>query len=293
MGFQHESGHEAIRFQPQGVNGVTALDGYLLKFSVSFTLGAWRGEFGSVPSVFHSFHVRAELEPSRLRLGNPIAEVPLVVATHEHDQSGGLGFELLVPASTIEKIEELRAGGGVDIRMRIGGERVGERHATQYDELYYRISQSQWVDALKQMNYGNYLLCEIPIELGENDELREVWRGMNSARELLYNGHYGSVVVECRKALETVVKQFGLDSEIRASSKKYQGNYDERASMSKRERLLNLVNAANHVTHLGAHPDSDNRAVDYSRKEALLIFSAIAAAIAKFSEDAKIASHDE
>ena len=44
-------------------------------------------------------------------------------------------------------------------------------------------------------------------------------------------------------------------------------------SMSKRERLLNLVNAANHATQLGAHPDDNNEVVDYSRRETLLVFS--------------------
>lgn len=281
MGFQHESGHEAIRFNAEGVSGAAALGSYLLRFSVSFTLAAWKTEFGSVESTFHNFHARAELEPDRLRLGCPRAEVPLVITAHEHQQSGTLAFELQVPASIVEKIEQFRAGGGLDVKMHISGERMGLRHATEYDDVYYRISQSQWIDVLRQMNFGDYLLCELPIELGDDGELRDVWAFMTEARELIYNGHYSSAVLECRKAFETTVKHFNLEASL---SRAAVMNRESHRSMPKRERFLNLYDAAKRATNLSAHPDANNEVVDYSRREALLVFAVVAAAIAEISE---------
>ena len=292
MGFQHENGHEAIRFHPEGISGVSALDGYLLRFSVSYSLSAWRGEFGTLPSVFHNFHARAELDPGRLRLGSPIAEIPLVITTHEHDQPGSLAFELLVSASTIEKIEEVRLGAGFNVRVAVSGERVAARYATQHDDVYFRISHSEWIEVLKQMDYGTLLLCEIPIEVGDDGELREAWTVMTQAHALLHAGHYSNVVVACRKALETTLKKFDLDTAVQLASQKYQGNRSDRASMTKRERVLNLINSANHATHLGAHPDTNNEMVDYSRREALLIFSVVAATIADISERNILAEGD-
>ena len=55
-------------------------------------------------------------------------------------------------------------------------------------------------------------------------------------------------------------------------------------SMSKRKRLLNLVNAANHATQLGGHPDDNNEVVDYSRRKVLLVFSVVARAITELQE---------
>ena len=90
--------------------------------------------------------------------------------------------------------------------------------------------------------------------------------------------------MECRKALETALVHFEIKKEVRAAADKYLESGSTRKSMSKRERLLNLINAANHVTHLGAHPDGNNEVVDYSRREALLVFTVTATAITELQE---------
>lgn len=284
MGFQHENGHEAIRFDAAGVSGAPAVDGYLLRFSVSYRVTAWQKRFGERPRTFHNFHARADLGADRVRLGNPKAERPMVITPHENEQSSTLMFELLLPASTIEKIEALRAGEGFEVRLLLSGERVGAEYGPEYDDVLFRIDQSQWIDVLKQMNFGNYLLCEIPIELGEDEELRDVWASMTLARELLYKGHYSSVVAECRKALETALVHFEAKKDVQAAAAKYREGSSARMSMSKRERLLNLVHATNHATQLAAHPDDNNEVVDYSRREALLVFSVVATAITELQE---------
>lgn len=284
MAFEHQNEHVAIRFGPAGVSGAAAVDGYLLCFSVSYRVTPWRDEFGDSPSTFHNFHARAELGTNRMYLGTPKAERPWLITSHANEQSSTMTFELLLPTSTIEKIEAFRLGEGFEVFLRLSGERVGAEHVTEHDEVLFRINQSQWIKVLRQMGFGSYLLCEIPIELGEDNQLRDVWASMTRARDLLYTGHYTNVVVECRKALETALVRFGAKDDVRAAAAKYQGNGDDRRSMSKRERILNLLNAANHVTHLGAHPDDNNEVVDYSRREALLVFSVTATAITELHE---------
>ena len=284
MGFKHENGYEAIEFRAAGISGVSAVDGYLLRFSVSYLAKAWQPEYTGAPRTFHNFHARAELGADRLRLGTPKTERPLMITPHEREHPGTLTFELLLPASTIEKIEAFRAGEGLEVRLLLSGERVGAEYGPEHDEVLFRINQSQWIDVLKQMNFGNYLLCEIPIELGEDEELRDVWASMTRARELLYRGHYSNVVVECRKALETALVHFEAKKDGQAAAAKYRESSSTRMSMSKRERLLSLVNAANHATQLGAHPDDNNQVVDYSRREALLVFSVTATAVTELQE---------
>lgn len=283
MSFEHERGHTAIRFIPAGVSGASAVDGYLLRLSVEYQMTPWSDEFGEAPQSFHNFRARAELGPGRLRLGRPTAEVPLIITPHDYAQTAALMFELLLPASTIDKIEVHRAGGDFEIFLQLTGERIEATHP-EYDDVLFRIGQSHWVTVLEQMNFGAFLLCEIPIELGDDEELKDVWAAVSRARELLYNGHYRNAVVECRKALETAMKQFTMDVDIRSAAKRSRGKLPERQSMSKRERLLSLVDAATQVMHLAAHPDTNNDVVDFSRREALLILSITATAISEFGE---------
>lgn len=200
MGFNHENGHEAIRFDAAGVSGAPAVDGYLLRFSVAYQVPSWRADFGDAPRSFHNIQSRAELGPNRVRLGRPIAEVPLIITPYDNAHNGTVMFELQLTASTVEKIEVHRAGGELEIFFQLTGERVGATHP-QYDEVLFRVGQSEWVTVLKQMNFGSFLLCEIPIEVGDEDDLKDVWVITSSALELLYNGHYRNVVIECRKAL--------------------------------------------------------------------------------------------
>ena len=284
MSFDHENGYDAIKFTANGVSGQRALDGYLLRFSVGYELPPWREEWGPTPSVFRNFRAWAEVGPNRLRAGHPKAENALVLFSHDHPQSAAILFDLLLPTSAIEKLEEMRGGGDLEIVLRLNAERKCQNHATVHADIRYQIGQSQWVRVLKQMEFGAYLLCEIPIELGDNSELREVWTAMTHARELLYGGHYSHVVVECRKALDAATSHLQMDEDIQLAAQKSRGNRDSREAMSKRERVINLVAAAKHVTQLGAHPDPHNQIVDYSRREALLILSVVAAAIAEMAE---------
>ena len=58
MGIKYESGHEAMRLQASGVSGTRAVDGYLLRFGVSYQLSAWQNVFGLKPSIFRGFRAR-------------------------------------------------------------------------------------------------------------------------------------------------------------------------------------------------------------------------------------------
>ena len=97
MSFQHERGHTAIRFDPAGVSGAPAVDGYLIRFSVAYQMPSWRNEFGEAPRSFHNFQARAELGPNRLRLGRPTAEIPLIITPHYNAQDSALQYKIIQP----------------------------------------------------------------------------------------------------------------------------------------------------------------------------------------------------
>jgi hypothetical protein len=282
LGIQHENGVEAIRLRPQSIGGLRTADGYLLRLPVEYSLNAWQEKYGSKPSVFHLFSSRVELGQNRLRIGRAEAEFPVILTAHEFDQSSLLSFELELSASSIERIEEIRSGGDIELVMRINCERIGDSRTVQHDDVTFRVDQSRWIGVLGQMEYGTYLLCEIPIPLGEDAKRQNAWQTMVNARELQYAGHFSNSVVECRKALEMVANQYDVDFD--GPSGKYRGNRDDRMAMTKRERILNLYSAANHATQFGAHPNVESQTVDYSRREALLIFAVVASAISEISE---------
>lgn len=285
MGIKHESGHEAIRLSASGVSGARAVDGYLLRFSITYQLSAWQSKFGSTRSTFRAFRARIDAGDNRLRLGRADAEYPQILTPYEFDQSSSVMFELLVPPSTIEAIEKLRAGQGFEVSAQIACERVGERLATEHDDVLFRINQSQWVEVLKQMDYCVSMLVEIPVVPDDNGDLSDVRIALNSAGQLLHTGHYSSAVTECRKALETMLSHAGRTDLVGSAVRQYGEGHKSRQAMSKRERLNYLINAARHATHLGAHPDASNRTVDYSREEALMIYCTVASAINHVARD--------
>ena len=138
---------------------------------------------------------------------------------------------------------------------------------------------SQWIDVLTQMDYRIAMLTEIPVMVGDKEPQNDVRCALERVQQLLHTGHYSSAVTECRKALEIAVNHLERLDAVRSAVKQYSLGKLERERMSKHQRLEYLINAVWHATHLGAHPDADNRRVDYARDEALMIYFGVAAAV--------------
>lgn len=277
MSFQHENGHDAINFGAGPISGMPAVSGYLLRFTVEYSAPPWNPKWGDVAPTFRNVVGKVEVGDKRIRLGTATPEMPLVVCPHKYPQNSAILFELLLSTQQVEGLERLRAGGPLDFSLQLSGERsVGYTHSREHTVVHFRVEQSKWIDVLRDMGYGVFLLCEISIELGDDGKFREAWTALSRSRQLLYGGHFNNVVAECRIALEAAFETVGLAERVSSAAKKRA--YDPMA-MTKRERLLDLVGVVRHAAQLSVHVDDAIQVVEYSRDEALLIYGATAASI--------------
>lgn len=92
------------------------------------------------------------------------------------------------------------------------------------------------------------------------------------------------MVAECRTALEATLKELKLEKRVVAAAKQKSQAHLE---MRKEDRILNLFDAVRHVAQLGVHIDATKQYVDFSRREAILIYSATAASIANLDDQHK------
>ena len=186
----------------------------------------------------------------------------------------------------MERLEEIRSGGKLEFLLRLAAERIGQNGLAVVDaNIRVPVPESDWLQVLQQMHSGDYLICDIPIEYGSNESLREAFAALDKARDLLYQGHYKNVVAECRTAIEATIKAFKLQKALSAAVKEKQNAHRD---MLKDSRILNLYDAVRHVTHLSVHIDAANQYVDFSRREAVLIYSATAACIATFGDQTSV-----
>lgn len=277
MSFNHENGYEAVKFEAGPVSGMPAVSGYLLRFTVEYSAPPWNPKWGDIAPTFRNVVGKVEVGGKRIRLGTATPEMPLVVCPHEYPQNSAILFELLLSTPQVEGLERLRAGGPLDFALQLSGERsVGYTHTREDTVVHFLVEQSKWIEVLRQMGYGVFLLCEIPIELGKDGKFREAWTALARARKLAYSGDFNNVVAACRIALEAAFKTAGLTERVRSAAKK---RSDDPMAMTKRERLLDLVGVVRHACQLSVHVDDAIQVVEYSRDEALLIYGATAASI--------------
>lgn len=282
MDFQHYNGYDAVVFTSEGVSGIPAIAGHLLRFSVHYEATPWNLEWDGSPTVFRGVRAKIDLGPERVRLGVVEPERPLIISHDKYPQASTLLFEIFLTTWQIERLESIRQGNGLEFLLRLSGERIAkDGHMTVDADLRINVSQSDWIAVLRAMEFGDYLLCEIPIEFGENVGLREAWAALDNARRLLYQGHYKNVVAECRTALEATLKELKPEKRVVAAVKQKNQTHLE---MRKEDRILNLCDAVRHVAQLGVHIDATKQYVDFSRREAILIYSATAATIANLGD---------
>ncbi len=282
VGFQHENGYEAVNFRCEGVSGLLAIGGHFLRFSVHYTAQPWNPDWSERPSIFRGVRAAIEVADNGGRLATVGPERPIVIEHHKYPQSSTSLFELLLTAWQIERLEEIRRGGKLEFLLRFAAERIGQNGRAVVDaDIRVPVAESDWLTVLAQMQFGDYLLCEIPIEYGDNETLREAWVALDKARDLLYQGHYKNVVAECRTAIEATIEAFKLQQRLSDAVKEKKNAHRD---MLKDGRILNLYDAVRHVCQLAVHIDAANQYVDFSRREAVLIYSATAACTATLSE---------
>lgn len=124
------------------------------------------------------------------------------------------------------------------------------------------IPQSDWVQLLRQMNWGESRLMEIPITIAQT-AYPLAFRYLEEAHDHFRRGHWHEAMTSCRKVAESVAGHLGGYGENGVDPKKLRLAVGEGA---KGDRIDDLTTKLGQFLHLGRH-DSN---VVITRYDALL-----------------------
>lgn len=218
--------------------------------------------------------IRAKVYLENKLLGFAVPEAAITIKPTSSQLSGTLLFEMLLTSQVIETIEKIRGGGNLVFNLNVIGEyQDSQNRLSDSDSIKYYVNQKSWIDALKQMGYGNTLLFELPIDLEPNEAVSTAILALEDARAHLYYGQYDQVVAQCRLALDSVKPK---QSDLNAALHGLKNNKDK---MTKYQRVINIYHAVRHLTHLAHHLNNDNECVSFTRNEAIMVLGATSALI--------------
>lgn len=152
-------------------------------------------------------------------------------------------------------------------------------HSTGHCVL--RVAKSDWLPVLKQLGYGDYYLCEIPMRAVP--KFHPIQRSLNHLEGAWAHFNQGSdaeALTGCFRCLETLAKDHGAEKPDQNGWDKVLQGIDNQ----KREKLKYLLNQLSSFMHLGRHEQSESAAVSLDRADAeyaMILTQATMAYIAK------------
>ena len=155
----------------------------------------------------------------------------------------------------------------------------------------FKVAQSDWVKNLKELGYGDYVLCEIPLRgVPARVRLKKALAHLEDAWAHFSNGNEEETLVSCYKAFEFLAKQVKMtDPNQQAFEKILAGVGDEK----KRKRLELLMDYVCRFFALSRHEEGEE-AVFFNRKDseyAVILAQATLGYLAKsMSEESRIPS---
>jgi len=269
MSITANAGNIVAEFQFKSMHGTKAVGAYLLRFSLWYTMPGWP----KAQYRFSNIQARVIVGGQSNLLGRAFAENAIVLSSRGDHQDGGFLMDLMVSPRQMEEIEKIRCGGDLNFTLDLFGEiydGYGYRHAGE--NVYAHVNQKSWIDLLTQLDFSTNVLLEIPHE-GAPVEKHPVWKALEEAKKHLYYGNYDEVVASCRKALEGIPHNGAEVNRVKNIP------VGDRRKMTKRERLVHLLDALEHYTHPAHHLESSEDSESYTRSDAILAFGATISAI--------------
>lgn len=280
MEISTSDGYRIVKFNITGISGAETIGGYKLRFHTSIEAPSWEGR--NIDGVYaRDPRVKLQLAGKDVATGLPEKHLSFLPRNHEYKST--TSFEFFLHAQQMEGIEKIRMGDGLSFELNLLYE-FGDQYNTFFpgsNTTTLRVSQSDWLDVIKSMNYRHYMLLEIPTLSGENRDSKPPVSCLKTARNLIFSGHYTQAVVECRKALESVVS-----TQERSKAKKaFCSNGGNGAQeMSKNARITALTGCLYHLMNLSAHHECGGENI-FNRSEAIMIYGSTASLIASCSAD--------
>lgn len=132
--------------------------------------------------------------------------------------------------------------------------------------IEYRIPQSEWAMVLKQLEWSEVELVELPADLLRSEpRLARARERLLDAQNSLARGDWENVLANCRKAWEAAARGLTGEEDLQSALPRLKAHLGDGL---KADRLNALVTDFGRFLHLGRHEQAD--AVSIDRADAIL-----------------------
>lgn len=262
----------------QALTGQAGIGVYQLRFSLLLVIPA-----AAKPESYAQLrNVRAKVlagseDGARKYLGLAVPEAVLSFSQRAHSQDERFLLDLTVTQEQLSALEDLRGGGGVHFELVLQGETEGQHGILRADDVVlWKANLSAWMSVLAELCVKDVVVVSVELpSYTASGKGRSAIDALRRAKEDMIAGNYDVVVSRCRLALESLRMEFGEAGDANA----LESFVKSRKAMSKRERLIMVIEAVRHYTHTAHHVDGEGRMEWYSRADATFVLSIAAAAI--------------
>lgn len=274
MSITATGGQVIVEFDVNSITGTPAVGAYVLKFSLDYSMPPQDEQ-----TYYHKTSAKVYVGNKDLYLGIAFPEQPKTFRPHAYPQKAGLLYEMLLSKDAIEEVEKLRSGEELNFKIEITGEYVdGMNQLCSSETLRYKSSHTEWISALKAMNFKGGLVFELPMDISPSEDVKTALSAIDKAKEHLYYGNYDDVVAKCRISLESIISNWGNIRAVNELIKK------DKKAMSKEQRFFHAINQIVHFTHLSHHPDENDEYISFTRSEAVFVLGATISAVSSYAE---------
>jgi len=188
----------------------------------------------------------------------------------------------LLPAQ-LEAIERQRGGGPITLNFQLQGtvyrppvhEPTAVAPAVQafWGSLMYEIKQALWVEVLREWNYAQGFLLQVPMVTSANS-VRAVRAkdDLEKAVKDMAEGRYRDAVSACRDALETAYGSGDRDLHPELGYK-----VEKLQEAGKEARFWLIRRALWSVTNAAKHKDEVTQDIEWARRDAAAVVTMLAA----------------
>lgn len=270
MGFQDAAGYGLATTKVDRIIGAKAIGAYLLIVEIEMH---FRARDDSKPkAAVHNFAATVNLEPNGhkgppLELGPAIMQdAPHHIQLHKFDNDTRLYIRVFLSTAQLDEIESLRNSGDLPMRVQLKGLITDGSETTDiWEHLNYRITQSEWTEALRGMGYADRILLEVPKLSALNEKASvEALEILQEATQELHRGKHKNALVQCVRALEMAAS---AEAENHAATQQAKPTKKQ----NKDERLAALVSAVLAFAGAAKHGDEVAQEIKYNRQDVIAI----------------------
>lgn len=271
-----------------GLSGRRGLGVSLLQFSMEFHIPEYAPNGVVVRNTEIQVRASRDAGGDQYFLGVAHPERPWEFGTGKGISPHRQLFELRLASEQLFEVENLRQGHGLQFYLTVNALAYGESKATPQSESLppLVVNLTAWSKLLTDLGGDNYVTIGIPVPPAISS-LGDAIARFRKAHRALLDGHYDTVVAECRLAIDSAQAITGDNAEAESLYQAFQRDAGRWRTMTKLQREIFVGQAARHYAHLAHHSDGVGKVEAFSRDEALFILAVCAGVLSSAQRRSK------